>query len=52
MSEIFVKLHIEALEQGGYLVTNPVLPGLFAHRRIDKRFKQVLMFLKFQPDII
>ncbi|HBI24877.1 MAG TPA: type II toxin-antitoxin system HicB family antitoxin [Nitrospiraceae bacterium] len=33
MSEIFVKLHIETLEQGGYLATSPVLPGLIAQGR-------------------
>lgn len=33
MPEIFVKLHIEALEQGGYLATSPVLPGLVAQGR-------------------
>ncbi len=33
MSEIFVKLHIEALEEGGYLATSPVLPGLVAQGR-------------------
>ncbi|MBI5874359.1 MAG: type II toxin-antitoxin system HicB family antitoxin [Deltaproteobacteria bacterium] len=33
MSEIFVKLHIEALEEGSYLATSPVLPGLVAQGR-------------------
>lgn len=33
MPEIFVKLHIEALEEGSYLATSPVLPGLVAQGR-------------------
>jgi antitoxin HicB len=33
MSEIFLKLHIEALEEGGYVATSPVMPGLVAQGR-------------------
>ena len=33
MSEIFLKLHIEALEEGGYVGTSPDLPGLVAQGR-------------------
>jgi len=33
MSEIFLKLHIEALEEGVYVATSPVLPGLVAQGR-------------------
>jgi predicted RNase H-like HicB family nuclease len=33
MSEIVIKLHIEPLEEGGYLATSEVLPGLVAQGR-------------------
>jgi antitoxin HicB len=33
MSEIFLKLHIEALDEGGYVGTSPDLPGLVAQGR-------------------
>ena len=33
MSEICLKLHIEALEEGGYVATSPALPGLVAQGR-------------------
>ena len=33
MSEIVVKLHIEPLEEGGYLATSEALPGLVAQGR-------------------
>jgi len=33
MPEIFIKLHIEALEEGSYLAVSPVLPGLVAQGR-------------------
>ena len=33
MSEIFFKLHIEALDEGGYVATSPNLPGLVAQGR-------------------
>ncbi|HOC91401.1 MAG TPA: type II toxin-antitoxin system HicB family antitoxin [bacterium] len=33
MAEICLKLHIEALEEGGYVATSPLLPGLVAQGR-------------------
>ncbi len=33
MPEVFVKLHIEALAEGGYVATSPDLPGLVAQGR-------------------
>lgn len=33
MSEIFIKLHIEALDEGGYVATSNDLPGLVAQGR-------------------
>jgi antitoxin HicB len=33
MAEIFLKLHLEALEEGGYVATSPDLPGLVAQGR-------------------
>lgn len=33
MSEVFLKLHIEELDEGGYVATSPVLPGLVAQGR-------------------
>ena len=33
MSEVVVKLHIEPLEEGGYLATSEALPGLVAQGR-------------------
>ena len=33
MSEIVVRLHVEPLEEGGYLATSEVLPGLVAQGR-------------------
>lgn len=33
MSEVFLKLHIEALDEGGYVATSPDLPGLVAQGR-------------------
>jgi len=33
MSEIFLKLHLEALDEGGYVATSPDLPGLVAQGR-------------------
>jgi len=33
MSEMFIKLHIEELEEGGYVATSPDLPGLVAQGR-------------------
>ncbi|HLC17738.1 MAG TPA: type II toxin-antitoxin system HicB family antitoxin [Thermodesulfobacteriota bacterium] len=33
MGEVFLKLHIEALEEGGYVATSPDLPGLVAQGR-------------------
>ncbi len=33
MSEVVVKLHIEPLEEGGYLATSTALPGLVAQGR-------------------
>ena len=33
MSEICLKLHIELLEEGGYVATSPALPGLVAQGR-------------------
>lgn len=30
MPEIFLKLHLEALDEGGYVATSPDLPGLVA----------------------
>ena len=33
MGEIFIKIHVERLEEGGYLATSPVLPGLVAQGR-------------------
>jgi predicted RNase H-like HicB family nuclease len=33
MSEICIKLHIETLDQGGYVGTSPDLPGLVAQGR-------------------
>ena len=33
MPEICLKLHIEALEEGGYVATSPLLPGLVAQGR-------------------
>jgi predicted RNase H-like HicB family nuclease len=33
MAEIFIRLHIEALEEGGYLATSPDLPGLVSQGR-------------------
>ncbi|MBI4689221.1 MAG: type II toxin-antitoxin system HicB family antitoxin, partial [Nitrospirae bacterium] len=33
MSEIFLKLHIEELDEGGYVATSPDMPGLVAQGR-------------------
>ncbi|MBA4373909.1 MAG: type II toxin-antitoxin system HicB family antitoxin [Thermodesulfovibrio sp.] len=33
MAEIFLKLHLEELEEGGYVATSPDLPGLVAQGR-------------------
>lgn len=33
MPEICLKLHIETLEEGGYVATSPLLPGLVAQGR-------------------
>jgi predicted RNase H-like HicB family nuclease len=33
MPEICLKLHIEVLEEGGYVATSPLLPGLVAQGR-------------------
>jgi len=33
MAEICLKLHIEALDEGGYVATSPMLPGLVAQGR-------------------
>ena len=33
MGEVYLKLHIEILEEGGYLATSPDLPGLVAQGR-------------------
>ena len=33
MGEVFLKLHIEALDEGGYVATSPDLPGLVAQGR-------------------
>lgn len=33
MAEVFLKLHLEALEEGGYVATSPDLPGLVAQGR-------------------
>lgn len=33
MSEMFIKLHIEELEEGGYVATSQDLPGLVAQGR-------------------
>jgi predicted RNase H-like HicB family nuclease len=33
MSEICLKLHIESLDEGGYVATSPDLPGLVAQGR-------------------
>lgn len=33
MSEVVIKLHIEPLEEGGYLATSDALPGLVAQGR-------------------
>ena len=33
MSEVFLKLHIEELDEGGYVATSPMLPGLVAQGR-------------------
>ncbi|MBI5695892.1 MAG: type II toxin-antitoxin system HicB family antitoxin [Nitrospirae bacterium] len=33
MSEVFMKLHIEELDEGGYVATSPTLPGLVAQGR-------------------
>lgn len=33
MPEVFLKLHIEALDEGGYLATSADLPGLVAQGR-------------------
>lgn len=33
MSEMFIKLHIEELEEGGYVAISPDLPGLVAQVR-------------------
>lgn len=33
MSEVFLKLHLEALDEGGYVATSNDLPGLVAQGR-------------------
>jgi predicted RNase H-like HicB family nuclease len=33
MSEIAIRLHVEPLEEGGYLATSPDVPGLVAEGR-------------------
>ncbi len=33
MSEIFLRLHVEELDEGGYVATSPSLPGLVAQGR-------------------
>jgi len=33
MSEVTVQLHVESLEEGGYLATSPDVPGLVAEGR-------------------
>lgn len=33
MGEVFLKLHIEALDEGGYVATSSDLPGLVAQGR-------------------
>lgn len=33
MDEIAIRLHIEALEEGGYVATSPDVPGLVAEGR-------------------
>jgi len=33
MAETFLKRHLEALEEGGYVATSPELPGLVAQGR-------------------
>jgi|WetSurMetagenome_2_1015567.scaffolds.fasta_scaffold1108448_2 hypothetical protein len=40
MSEILLNLHLEPLDEGGYLVTSPDLNGLIAQgRRLRKRWR-------------
>jgi predicted RNase H-like HicB family nuclease len=33
MSEVYLKLHVEALDEGGFVATSPDLPGLVAQGR-------------------
>ncbi len=33
MNEVAIRLHIEKLEEGGYLATSPDVPGLVAEGR-------------------
>ena len=33
MSEVTIRLHVEALEDGGYVATSPDVPGLVAEGR-------------------
>lgn len=33
MSEVCLKLHVESLDEGGYVATSPDLPGLVAQGR-------------------
>jgi len=33
MSEVTIRLHVEALEEGGYVATSPDVPGLVAQGR-------------------
>lgn len=33
MSEVTIRLHVEALEEGGYVATSPDVPGLVAEGR-------------------
>jgi predicted RNase H-like HicB family nuclease len=33
MGEVFLKLHLKALHEGGYVATSPDLPGLVAQGR-------------------
>ena len=33
MSEVLIRLRLEALEEGGYVATSPDVPGLVAERR-------------------
>ena len=42
MSEAAIRLHIEPLEEGGYVATSPDVPGLVVENRVNRHDVRVL----------